>query len=82
MEVTTLMGSVEIAPRLGMADGICDLVSTGGTLKENNLREVKTIFKSQAVLIKSLQRFSEEKNEIANIFQKAIKKLKITSGGI
>ncbi|GAA0872355.1 ATP phosphoribosyltransferase [Gangjinia marincola] len=43
-------GSVEIAPNIGLADGICDLVSSGSTLFKNNLKEVEVILKSEAVL--------------------------------
>jgi ATP phosphoribosyltransferase len=50
-EVVTLSGSVEIAPSLRVADAVCDLVSTGSTLHSNGLREVLTVFESQAVLI-------------------------------
>lgn len=46
-----LNGSVEVAPRAGLADAVCDLVSTGATLEANGLREVETFFRSQAVLI-------------------------------
>ena len=52
-EVVTLSGAVEIAPRLGRADVICDLVSTGGTLAANHLTEVETVMESQAVLIRT-----------------------------
>jgi len=52
-EVVTLSGAVEIAPRLGRADVICDLVSTGSTLQANHLREVATVLESQAVLIRT-----------------------------
>jgi len=52
-EVVTLSGAVEIAPRLGRADLICDLVSTGSTLQANHLREVETVLESHAVLIKT-----------------------------
>ncbi|OJY46417.1 MAG: ATP phosphoribosyltransferase [Legionella sp. 40-6] len=52
-EILTLSGSVEVAPRMGMADAICDLVSTGQTLEENQLKEVQTIMHSEAVLIKN-----------------------------
>jgi ATP phosphoribosyltransferase len=52
-EVVTLSGAVEIAPRLGRADLICDLVSTGNTLVANHLREVETVLESQAVLIRT-----------------------------
>jgi ATP phosphoribosyltransferase len=48
--VVVLNGSVEIAPRLGTADAICDLVSSGGTLAANQLREAASIFASEAVL--------------------------------
>lgn len=50
-EVVTLKGAVEIAPRLGKADAICDLVSTGRTLRANRLRELTTIHESCAALI-------------------------------
>ena len=43
-------GSVEIAPRLGTADAICDLVSSGATLAANQLREVAVVLESEAVL--------------------------------
>jgi ATP phosphoribosyltransferase len=52
-ETVTLSGAVEIAPRLGRADVICDLVSTGGTLQANSLREVETVLESRAVLIRT-----------------------------
>jgi ATP phosphoribosyltransferase len=50
--IVELSGSVEIAPALKIADAICDLVSTGATLRSNGLREGELIFKSQACLIK------------------------------
>jgi ATP phosphoribosyltransferase len=52
-EIVKLSGSVEIAPRLGRADLICDLVSTGSTLQANHLREVETVLESHAVLIRT-----------------------------
>jgi ATP phosphoribosyltransferase len=52
-EIVTLSGAVEIAPRLGRADFICDLVSTGSTLQANHLREVETVLESHAVLIRT-----------------------------
>ncbi len=51
-EIVDMRGAVEIAPRVGMADAICDLVSTGATLAVNGLQEAEVIFKSQSVLIK------------------------------
>ena len=50
-EIVTLSGAVEIAPRLGRADFICDLVSTGSTLIANHLWEADTILESQAAII-------------------------------
>ncbi len=50
-EVVKVGGSVEISPRLGLADAIVDLVSTGSTLRTNGLRALDTIFESQAVLV-------------------------------
>lgn len=50
-EVHTISGSVEIAPGIGLAEAICDLVSSGSTLFSNGLREVETVLNSQAVLI-------------------------------
>jgi ATP phosphoribosyltransferase len=50
-EIHTIAGSVEIAPSVGMADAICDIVSSGGTLVKNGLVEVEKIMNSEAVLI-------------------------------
>lgn len=50
-EIHEISGSVEIAPNIGLADGICDIVSTGSTLFKNGLKEVEVLFESQAVLI-------------------------------
>ena len=49
--IVNLKGSVEVAPRAGLADAICDLVSTGATLEANGLKEVEVIYRSKAVLI-------------------------------
>jgi ATP phosphoribosyltransferase len=51
VELVDVTGSVEIAPRLGLADAIVDLVSSGNTLRTNGLRSLGTLFSSQAVLI-------------------------------
>ena len=61
--IEEISGSVEIAPSIGLADAICDIVSTGSTLLTNGLTEVETILKSQAVLI-SNKNLSAEKQEI------------------
>ncbi|WP_194774471.1 ATP phosphoribosyltransferase [Pararhodonellum marinum] len=60
-----ISGSVEIAPSIGLAEGICDIVSSGSTLMMNGLKEVETIFKSEAVLISHLN-LSDEKKEIVD----------------
>jgi len=59
-KVIELSGSVEIAPSLGIADFICDLVSTGNTLKLNKLKKSLKVLDSQAVLIKS-RKMDEDK---------------------
>ena len=53
IKIQEIGGSVEIAPTIGLADGIFDIVSTGATLLNNGLQEVETLMKSQAVLIAS-----------------------------
>lgn len=50
-EIHEISGSVEIAPNIGLADGICDLVSSGNTLFMNGLKEVETILKSEACVV-------------------------------
>jgi len=62
-EVVTLSGAVEIAPRLGRADLICDLVSTGATLVANHLEEVETIFESHAAIIRTPVPVTQEKQD-------------------
>jgi len=61
-------GSVEIAPNIGLADAICDIVSSGSTLFKNNLKEVETILKSEAVLAIS-PKLSDEKQAIIDKIQ-------------
>jgi ATP phosphoribosyltransferase len=61
-----LKGSVEVAPRVGLSDGICDLVSTGATLEANGLIEVEEIFKSTASLIQTSTALCSEKQGILN----------------
>ncbi len=64
-EAVVLSGSVEIAPKLGKAEAICDLVSTGRTLSANQLREVEVILQSQAVLAGPIEPFEGERAELA-----------------
>lgn len=61
-----LNGSVEVAPRAGLADAICDLVSTGATLEANGLREVEVIYRSKACLIQRSGRLSDTKQLLVN----------------
>jgi ATP phosphoribosyltransferase len=77
-EIHEISGSVEIAPGIGLAHAICDLVSSGSTLFMNGLKEVETILKSQAVLIKN-NNLSNEKQQLLDklLFRiKAVKKSK------
>lgn len=62
--ICMLNGSVEVAPRAGLADAICDLVSTGATLEANGLKEAEVIFRSKAVLIQRSGAFEPEKSEL------------------
>ncbi|WP_343605004.1 ATP phosphoribosyltransferase [Fluviicola sp.] len=62
-EIHTISGSVEIAPSLDLADAIADIVSTGNTLFQNNLREVFSFLESEAVLIKGAD-LDQEKQEL------------------
>ena len=62
-EIHSISGSVEIAPTLGLADAIVDIVSSGNTLFMNGLKELEVILKSEAVLVKS-KKLSTAKKEI------------------
>ncbi len=62
-EIHTISGSVEIAPTLGLADAIVDIVSSGNTLFMNGLKEIEVILKSEAVLVKG-KHLSTAKKEI------------------
>jgi ATP phosphoribosyltransferase len=59
-------GAVEIAPKLGRADYICDLVSTGSTLAANGLTEVETLLESEAVVIQTEAVLSDEKQALVD----------------
>ncbi|MDX7991495.1 ATP phosphoribosyltransferase [Xenorhabdus littoralis] len=61
-----LNGSVEVAPRAGLADAICDLVSTGATLEANGLQEVEVIYRSKACLIQRDGEMPEAKQQLIN----------------
>ena len=66
-EPVVLNGSVEIAPRLGQADVICDLVSSGATLAANQLKPVQDILQSEAVLAGPVQPFGDVRAELADL---------------
>jgi len=66
-EVVSLSGSVEIAPRLGQADAICDLVSSGATLAANQLKPVHTLLQSEAVLAGPDGPFGDVRDGIAQL---------------
>jgi len=65
-EAVFFSGAVEIAPQLGRADFICDLVSSGGTLLANGLREVAVILQSEAVVIQTLAPLGEQKQALVD----------------
>ncbi|WP_298485730.1 ATP phosphoribosyltransferase [uncultured Maribacter sp.] len=67
-DIHIINGSVEIAPNIGLADGICDIVSSGSTLFKNGLKEVEIMLKSEAVLAVS-PKISEERKEILKKLQ-------------
>jgi ATP phosphoribosyltransferase len=59
-EIHVISGSVEIAPNIGLADAICDIVSSGSTLLSNGLKEVQVIMKSEAVMVANRYMDAEE----------------------
>ncbi len=66
-EIHEISGSVEIAPSIGLADAVCDLVSSGSTLFSNGLREIETVLRSEAVLI-ARRDLSAEQNKLLEQF--------------
>jgi ATP phosphoribosyltransferase len=78
VEIETIGGSVEIAPSIGLANAIFDIVSTGSTLIMNGLKEVHTVMKSEAVLIRNND-FSDNKNQILQKLLFRIKAVKNAS---
>jgi ATP phosphoribosyltransferase len=66
-EIEEISGSVEIAPGIGLADAICDIVSSGSTLLTNGLHEVETILKSQAVIIGNKNLDSEKQKILSSL---------------
>jgi ATP phosphoribosyltransferase len=74
-EIHEISGSVEIAPSIGLADAICDLVSSGSTLLSNGLKETEVILRSEAVIV-SHNNLSKQKTEILNKLLFRIKALR------
>lgn len=64
VNIVTISGAVEIAPRLEVADAICDIVSTGNTLKANGLEELETILESETQLIRTNKKLSPGKKQL------------------
>lgn len=67
-DIRTISGSVEISPGLGLSDAICDLVSTGGTLKSNGLKPFADVMSSEAILIGS--KTSENSDLVQELMQR------------
>lgn len=67
-KIVTISGAVEIAPRLEVADAVCDLVSTGNTLRANGLEEIETIFESETELIRTNKELSPGKQRLIEKF--------------
>jgi len=65
-EIIFFSGAVEIAPKLGKADYICDLVSTGSTLSANHLREVETVLESESIIIQTRRPLPEDKQRLVD----------------
>ena len=66
-EIHEIAGSVEIAPAVGMADAIFDIVSSGGTLVQNGLREVEVVFPSEAALISNHNLDAEKRADVEKL---------------
>jgi ATP phosphoribosyltransferase len=77
-EIHEISGSVELAPGIGLADAVCDLVSSGSTLFMNGLQEVQTILKSQAVLVRKREVTGDQQKIISQLLFRirAVKKAK------
>lgn len=68
-----MTGSVEVAPRLKIADAVCDIVSTGATLDANGLKPAATVFESEALLIRNANPFSQAKQAVFDALLKRIR---------
>lgn len=77
-EIHEISGSVEIAPSIGLADAVCDLVSSGSTLFTNGLKEVEVILRSEAVLIANKDLSGEKQKLLSQLLfrMRAVRKAK------
>jgi ATP phosphoribosyltransferase len=75
-EIIKLYGSIELAPLVGLADMIVDIVETGSTMKQNGLEVVEDIMESSTYLIANKNSFFEKKSEVLDIFEKIEKVIK------
>lgn len=71
-EIVKMNGAVELAPRLGIAPFVCDLVSTGATLEANGLEPVETVLESEALLVRTRKPLISEKTELAENLMRRI----------
>lgn len=69
-EIVEMRGSVEVAPRLRIADAICDLVSSGATLQANGLAAFETVLESEAVLIRRSAGRDAQTDAVANVLMR------------
>ncbi len=75
-DVIKLYGSIELAPLVGLADMIVDIVETGTTMKQNGLEVVEDIMESSTYLIANKNSFFEKKSEVLDIYEKIEKVIK------
>ena len=75
-EIIKLYGSIELAPLVGLADMIVDIVQTGATMEQNGLEVVQDIMESSTYLIANKNSFFEKKSEVLDIFEKIEKVIK------
>jgi ATP phosphoribosyltransferase len=70
LKIIKLYGSIELAPLVGLADAIVDVVETGTTMKQNGLKVAQTIMQSSAYLIANKNSFIIKKDEILSLYEK------------
>lgn len=78
--VVEMSGSVEVAPRLHVAQAICDLVSTGATLEANGLKAVETVFESEVVLVRATRELDPDVAAVRDRFLRRIDGVVATKG--